>query len=53
MSRTYKDKNKSALSKARVGKKTKREAGQKRKTLSLETNPRVLKLKSADNWDFY
>ena len=48
MSRTIKNKNPSY----NIGKKMKLAAKEKRKTLKDETNPRVLKLKSANLWDF-
>ena len=52
MSRTYKDRNKELSSKIKVGKKVKEEAKSKRKTYSLEENPRALKLESANEWNW-
>jgi len=52
MSRTYKDRNKSLYSKIKVGKKVKEEAKTKKKTYSLEENPRALKLETANPWNW-
>lgn len=46
------DKDKHHKSKIKLSKKIKREAKHKRKALSDETNPRVLKLKASDCWNF-
>ena len=52
MSRTTKDTNKeNCRSQVKLGKKMKLAAKEKRKTLKFETNPRVFKIKSADEWD--
>lgn len=48
MSRTIKNKNPSY----NIGKKMKLAAKEKRKTLKDETNPRVFKRKSANEWSF-
>ena len=39
-------------SRVRLGKKMKQAAKEKRKTLKNETNPKVFKRKSANEWDF-
>jgi hypothetical protein len=55
MGKTFKDKrskDKSTWVKARISKKLKVSAKSKRKSLITETNPRVLKLAGADEWDF-
>ncbi len=53
MGKTYKDKrskDKSTWVKAKVSKKLKLESREKRKSLKGETNPRVLKLSSSNDW---
>ena len=52
MSRTKKDIRRSGRMYIGIGQKMKQAAKEKRKTLKNETNPRVLKLKSANLWDF-
>ena len=52
MSRTIKDTNKeNCRSRVRLGKKMKQAAKEKRKTLKNETNPKVFKRKSANEWN--
>lgn len=50
MGKTYKDKKE--YNNIKLGKKMKESAKQKRKTLKLETNPKILKRMSANEWDF-
>ncbi len=54
MSRTFKDKKNKhrAYASIHVGKKVKEEAKQARKSLQSETNPRALKIGSADRWNY-
>ena len=53
MSRTKKDSNKKNYrSRIRLGKAMKQEAREHRKVLKFETNPKVVKRKSADRWSF-
>ena len=52
MSRTYKDRGKSTKSLINISKNVKKEAKSKKKTYSLEENPRALKLETANPWNW-
>lgn len=51
MSRTIKNPKFKFVSKIKLGKNMKLSAKEKRKTLKDETNPRVFKLKGANEWN--